>query len=91
MADVPPPIPVVTPEQQLAELKEQLRQLKNSMASGILRLEDADTGTVQNRTYPEMRMARADLEKSIRDLEAEISPLSPRQTRRIVIVGRSGW
>lgn len=91
MADVPTPTPVVTPEQQLAALKEQLRQLKKDMASGILRLEADDMGMVHKRPYPEMRMARADLEQSIRDLEATLNPVVPRQTRRIVIVGRSGW
>lgn len=76
---------------RLAKLQAALIQLDNNMASGILRLEDADTGTVQNRTYPEMRQARADLVTRIRELEGTLGPALRPRTRQIVMTGRSGW
>ena len=75
----------------LAALKAQLVSLDGAMASGVLTLEDADTGRITYRNYPEMRQARADLMTRIRELELELSPVVPRRTRQVVMTGRSGW
>ncbi|MCJ2098957.1 phage head-tail joining protein [Methylobacterium sp. E-046] len=75
----------------LAALKAQLISLDGAMASGVLTLEDADTGRITYRTYAEMRQARADLMARIRELETELSPVVPRRTRQVVMTGRSGW
>ncbi|SFM76195.1 phage head-tail joining protein [Methylobacterium pseudosasicola] len=75
----------------LANLRNQLAALDGAMASGVLTLEDNDTGRITYRSYAEMRQARADLLVRMRDLELELSPVVPRRTRQVVMTGRSGW
>lgn len=76
---------------RLAKLRAQLVGLDDAMASGVLTVEDADSGRITYRTYVEMRQARADLALRIRDLEGTLGPLLRPRTRQVVMTGRSGW
>lgn len=79
------------PSLQLAKLRAQLAGLDDAMASGVLTVEDADSGRITYRTYAEMRQARGDLAIRLRDLEGTLGPLLRPRTRQIVMTGRNGW
>lgn len=79
------------PNVVLAKLRAQLASLDDAMASGVLTVEDADSGRITYRTYAEMRQARSDLAARIRDLLGEVSPALRPRTRKVVMTGRSGW
>lgn len=81
-----------TPTQTLARLRRQLADLDRAMASGILTVESPDTGRMTYRSYSEMRAARSDLLARIRELAISVEGETPRrQSRRIVVMGRSGF
>lgn len=71
------------------DLTAQIVALQNAMASGVLTVEDADTGRITYRTYAEMRQALSDL--LARQAEENADGFRPRRTRQIVMIGRSGW
>lgn len=72
-----------------ADLTAQIESLRDAMASGVLTVEDVDTGRITYRTYAEMRQALSDLEA--RQADAVAVDGRPRRTRQIVMTGRSGW
>ena len=71
------------------DLTAQIAALRGAMASGVLTLEDADTGRITYRTYAEMRQALSDL-LARQAAETPLVP-GPRRTRQVVMTGRSGW
>lgn len=71
------------------DLNAQIENLRNAMASGVLTVEDADTGRVTYRTYAEMRQALSDL--LARQAAEAPTTIGPRRTRQVVMTGRSGW
>lgn len=80
-----------TPLQIATRLRRQLAALVKAMGSGVLTVEGPDTGRVTYRTYAEMRSARSDLLRQIREAEAAVAGTPPRRrTRRIVVIGASG-
>lgn len=81
-----------TPDQTATLLRRQLAALDKAMASGVLTVEGPDTGRVTYRSYGEMRAARSDLLRRIRETEAAATGVAPRRrARRIVLIGTSGF
>lgn len=71
------------------DLTKQIANLRKSMASGILTVEDADNGRVTYRTYGEMRQALSDL--LAQQQAGSAGSGAPRRTRQVVMTSRSGW
>lgn len=81
-----------TTQQDLAKLRVQLASLDRAMASGALTIEQADNGgRTTYRSYAEMQQARRDLSRRIDGLDAALSGTRRRRTRRVVMVGGSGF
>ncbi len=81
-----------TPAQTAARLGRELASLDKAMGSGVLTVEGPDTGRVTYRSYDEMRSARSDKLRQLRDAEALAAGVPRRRrTRRIVMVGVSGF
>jgi hypothetical protein len=81
-----------TPQQELDAAKAQRVKLLSQMASGVIRAESADTGSVTYREYDDQRKALADLDARIAGLEAQtLGAGARRRLRRIVLTGGNGW
>lgn len=73
-------------------LRRELAGLERAMSGGVLTVEGPDTGRVTYRSYGEMRAARSDLLRRIREAEAAATGVIPRRrARRIVLIGTSGF
>ncbi|TXN26846.1 hypothetical protein [Methylobacterium sp. WL19] len=77
-------------ERQIAALRKQIVDIDRTMASGVERVESADTGSVGYRDYSDMRLIRSDLLARLQALLGSTAG-APRRTRQIVTTSRSGW
>ncbi|MHC2089455.1 phage head-tail joining protein [Methylobacterium sp. CM6244] len=77
-------------DKQIAGLRKQIADIDRTMASGVERVESADTGSVSYRKYDDLRRERSRLAASLEGLLGSTTG-GRRRTRQIVTTSRSGW
>lgn len=77
-------------DKKIADLRKQITGIDRTMASGIERVESADTGSVGYRKYDDLRRERSRLASILEGLLGSATG-GRRRTRQIVTTSRSGW